>query len=428
MKLLLSIFFLSVSLLVLSQTKNTSLSLIFHDGYGPFEHVVNFPVKWNDNSISIKNTYPDIKGISSNLKNIKRGIIWFDPQQYIYQNYITGKISEEAFLKMRNNAKNEFDEKLVVKSTIKCFVNLISATNEKNENIYLIDANNNWNFADDTPLSPLDASMPDAELNKHLIKVKCQRILNTKIINDSVSLLIVKRGTSLLFSIAQYATATLNTGKKNYQLFVCSSYFYSRSWKEAQIVLMTDTLKAKKAGNNLIINNGEFLSIGNNIYKFGGVDISKNTLTLQKISNNREYSSQVGFHAPLFKSTNLLTNEEIALASYKGKYILVDFWGTWCKPCRQQLPDLSTLNNSVDSSRFILISIASSDVLDSLKKVIVKEKMVWPQIFSDKITEQYHISAFPTSLLINPQGVIVAKDLSMEELKEKLSKLALLKE
>ncbi len=69
---------------------------------------------------------------------------------------------------------------------------------------------------------------------------------------------------------------------------------------------------------------------------------------------------------------------------------------------------------------------ASSDYLDSLKKVISIEKMSWPQIFSDKITSDYRASAFPTNLLINPSGVVMAKNLSMDDLKQKLSSLALL--
>lgn len=151
MKLIQLFFIFLMPLFLFSQTKKINIELKFHDSYGPFKRITNWPVKWDDTSIAVKNTYPNIKGIPSDYKNIKRGIIWFDPQQYIYQNYIKGKINKETFLKIKNNAANDFNEKLVVKSTVKCFVNLISATNEKNENIYLIDANNNYDFSDDSP-------------------------------------------------------------------------------------------------------------------------------------------------------------------------------------------------------------------------------------------------------------------------------------
>jgi thiol-disulfide isomerase/thioredoxin len=420
------LFFFFCPLFVISQTQELHLLLNFHNGNGPFNYFVHWPIKWNDNSIAVKNTYPDIKGIPSNLKNIKRGIIWFDAKQYVYQNYIEGKISKENFLKIKSDKSSNFNEKSLIKSRIKCYVNVISGTNENNENVCMIDQNNNLDFSDDVPFIPLDDSNSDKELNKHLVTVQCQRVLNGKVINDNVPLLIVKNGNSFQYSIAEYATADLIIERKKYQLAVSPLYFYGRTWKQAQIVLLTDSLKTKKASQNLIVNNKAFIVIDKNVFKFNRVDIDKNLLVLQKMSNENEFSSQVGFRAPLFKSENLLNGKEISLASLKGKYVLIDFWGTWCHPCRQQLPDLIKLNNSADSSKFILISIATMDSLDNLKKVIAKENMTWPQVHSDKITQQYSVSAFPTSVLIDMNGIVIAKNLSIDDLKQKLSELSLL--
>lgn len=98
MKIIQFSFFLFVSFFVHSQTIKFSLPLTFHDGNGPFEYE-NFPIRFDDTSIAYKNTYPDVKGIPQNLKNIKRGIICFDLIQYVYQNFIAGKISKPKFLK-----------------------------------------------------------------------------------------------------------------------------------------------------------------------------------------------------------------------------------------------------------------------------------------------------------------------------------------
>lgn len=426
MKGILCLFFLLVSLFALSQTKEQDLPLRFHEGNGPFEYALP-AIKWNDTLIASKNIYPEFKNIPSNLKGIKRGRIYFDLSQYLFQNYVAGKLSKKDFEKIKNNSRIKFNESLLVKKEIKCYVNIISATNKKNETVCIVDANNNYDFSDDDLFIPLNDSLPDQELNRHLVNVMCQRVLNEKIINDKTPLLIAKDGSVLGFSIAQYATATLNIKGKKYVLAVCPFYFSSRTWNESQMVLLTDSLKTKKANQDLIVDNGGFITIGSQIYKFNGVDFTKNLLSLQKMSSIVQYSSQVGYQAPLFKSENLLTGKEISLASLKGKYILIDFWGTWCHPCREQIPELIKLNNIVDSSQFVLISIASSETLENLKKVIAKENMVWPQLFSDKITEQYHINAFPTSFLISPKGIIIEKDLSIDDLKEKLSKLELMK-
>ncbi|MEO5991057.1 MAG: TlpA disulfide reductase family protein [Ferruginibacter sp.] len=426
MKIVQCLFFFIAPLFAFSQTEELHLPLTFHDGNGPFEYAL--PVmKWNDTSALFKKTYQEVKGIPSEITNIRKGRIYFDFGQYYYQNFIAGNISKEDFAKIRNNGSIKFNEKVLVKNPIKCFVNVITATNEKNEKVCIIDVNNNYDFSDDTIFIPLNDSLPDEQLNKHLIKVLCERVLNGRVITDQAPLLLVKGETLLEFSIAQYATTTVKIENKDYQLAVCPLYFTTRTWNQTQLVLLDDSLKTKKASQDLIVDNGGFISVGHHKYKFIGVDFTENSLALQKVGNENKYFSQVGFMAPLFKSKNILTGKAISLASYRGKYIFIDFWGTWCGPCRQQLPELVIINNSVDSSQFIMISIASSDVLNTLKKVIIKEKMVWPQLLSDKITKQYNVGSFPTSLLIDPNGIVIEKDLSMNDLREKLSKLKLLK-
>lgn len=421
--LLLVFFFLTPYLY--SQIKEIELSLKFHDGNGPFEYE-NFPIKWNDTSIAFKNTYPQVKGIPRNLKEIKRGIICFDFIQYVYQNFIEGKISDSNFLGIKKILGSHFQENLLVKDNIKCFVNVLSGKNKNNEQVCIIDANNNYDFGDDVIFKPLDDNLPDEILNRDLKKISAQRFLNGKVINDSVSILVTKRGSSLRYGIAQYATVDMYVDNKKYKLAICPLYFHSRSWIETQLVLLDDSLKTKTAAQNLIVNKGEFFEIGGNIYKFTGVIITKNLLLLKKISSSNQFSAQAGFHAPPFTGNNLQTGMDISLQMYKGKYVLIDFWGTWCAPCRAQIPSLVKIYNLTDTSRFALLSIASSDYLDSLKKVLVQENMTWPQLLSDKITAEYNVSAFPTNILINPAGVIIAKDLSMDDLKQKLSSLGLI--
>ena len=423
MKKILCIFFSLFPLFALCQTKELNLRLNFHDGNGPFEYALP-AIKWNDTLTVSKNADAQFKNIPSTLKNIQRGRIYFNFNQYIYQNFIAGKISKENFALVKNSGM-KFNEKILVKKEIKCYVNLIKATNAKNEEVCMVDANNNYDFGDDVSFIPMSDTLTDEAMNRQLIKVECQRVLNGKIISDKVPLLIAKNRNLLVFSIAQYGTVTLINEGKKYKLAVCPIYFISATWKPAQLVVITDSLQNSKNNEGKVFTNGDFIKIGVDSYKFNGVDITKNQLTLQKMTGNIKYSPQVGFYAPPFENKNLLTGKNISLVDFKGKYIYVDFWGTWCFPCRQQLPDLIKLNNSIDSSQIVLISIASNEKLDSLQKFISKEKMTWPQIFSDEITAKYHVSSFPTSILINPEGIIIAKDLSMDDLKQKLSSLSL---
>ena len=179
----------------MGQKNDFNLPLRFHDGNGPFEYE-SFPVKWNDTSLAFKNTYPEIKGVPGNLKDIKRGIICFDRAQYVYQNFNAGKISKADFAEINKTAGNTFKEKYLVEKAIKCYVNILSATNENNEMVCVIDTNNDFDFSDEVPFMPLDKNTPDLELNQQLKKVFCQRSLNGQVVEDTVPLLIVKRGGS----------------------------------------------------------------------------------------------------------------------------------------------------------------------------------------------------------------------------------------
>jgi thiol-disulfide isomerase/thioredoxin len=424
-KSLLILFFLFEYMSALTQPEQIYLPLKFHAGNGPFEYALP-AIKWNDTLIASKG-YPEFKNIPSDLRDIKRGRIYFDIRQYLFQNYLEGKLSKKDFEKIKNESRIKFSDFSLVKRNIKCYVNIISAKNENGETVCIIDANNNYDFSDDNIFIPLNDSLPDQELNRHLSNVVSQRFLNGKIVNQTTPLLIAKDGSALGYSIAQYATASLNIEGKRYDLAVCPLYFMSGIWNNSEIVLLTDSLKRKKANQGLIYNNGDFITIGSNIYKFEGVNISKNALVLLKMSSDEQHSAQVGFYAPLFESENLLTGKPISLATLKGKFVLVNFWGTWCQPCREELPGLSAIYNSSDTSHLILISIATRDSLKNLRSVIKQENMTWPQIFSDKITAQYKVYTFPSSVLINPDGIVIAKNLSFYDWKKKLSKLSLLK-
>ena len=397
-----------------------------HIGNGPFEYQLP-AIKWNDPLILPKDKYSEFKNIPENLTDINRGRIYFDIRQYIFQSYIAGKISKIDFEKIKNSSRIKLNENSLVKKSIKCFVNIISGKNEEGKLVYMIDANNNYDFSDDSIFIPLSDTLSDEELNKHLVKVVCQKVLNGKIVNDTATLLIAKDGSALGFSISEYATASLNINGEKIRFAVSPLFFMSRTWTECQLVILTGKLKIKNEKQYEIFNNGDFLTIGRNTYKFNGVNISKNSLLLQKISDNKQQSAQLGFHAPLFESENLLTGKPVSLASLKGKFVLLNFWGTWCQPCREELPDLRSIYSATDTSRLIFINIASNDSVKNLKAVISQEHMTWPQLFSDAITLKYNVNSFPTSYLISPNGIIVEKNLSITDLKEKLSRFRLIK-
>jgi thiol-disulfide isomerase/thioredoxin len=116
--------------------------------------------------------------------------------------------------------------------------------------------------------------------------------------------------------------------------------------------------------------------------------------------------------------------EEISLAKYTGKVVLVDFWGTWCGPCVAGLPKLTELHAKYQSQGFEILGVAADDV-DSLKPFLSKKPLSWKNIVDGEteIATKYSIEAFPTTLLIDKQGKHVATNLHGETLEKAIGLL-----
>jgi peroxiredoxin len=127
----------------------------------------------------------------------------------------------------------------------------------------------------------------------------------------------------------------------------------------------------------------------------------------------------VGSQAPDFDIVTL-AGEEIKLSNLKGKFVFLDFWGSWCGPCRGEIPNMKNLYHSFARKDLIVLGIAEDDST-RLCEYIETEKIPYPNALASKeILTEYGISAFPTTLLIAPNGEICAKNLRGAELVDRV--------
>jgi len=115
------------------------------------------------------------------------------------------------------------------------------------------------------------------------------------------------------------------------------------------------------------------------------------------------------------------SGDTIRLSSLRGKLVLLDFWASWCPPCRQQNPGLVTLYEKYKALGFEILQVSLDKNHDSWIKAIKDDKLLWKQggdmkFWSSPAARLYSITRIPASFLIDPRGVIVAVDLSAEEL------------
>lgn len=120
----------------------------------------------------------------------------------------------------------------------------------------------------------------------------------------------------------------------------------------------------------------------------------------------------------------------VSISAFKGKYVFIDFWASWCAPCRREIPNLIKTYNTFKDHNFTIVSVSLDDPtdkdrwLDALKTL----KMPWTQLsdlkgWDDEIRLYYGFNAVPSTLLIDPNGNIIAKDLRGIALDKKLKEL-----
>lgn len=123
--------------------------------------------------------------------------------------------------------------------------------------------------------------------------------------------------------------------------------------------------------------------------------------------------SKVGSIAPKF-SLKDINDKDISLDAFKGKYVLIDFWASWCAPCREELPYIKELYKKYHNQGFDIISVAKDDKTESWKKAIVKENIEsWNHLFATKdnstIITDYFVNGIPHKVLIDKNGIIIGK-------------------
>ncbi|MDR2283704.1 MAG: AhpC/TSA family protein [Sphingobacterium sp.] len=118
----------------------------------------------------------------------------------------------------------------------------------------------------------------------------------------------------------------------------------------------------------------------------------------------------------------------VSFSDFKGKYVLVDFWASWCGPCRAENPNVLKAYNNYKDKNFTVLGISLDDDADKWKKAIHDDAMPWTQVsslkgFDNEVSTYYGIRGIPSTLLVDPTGKIIAKDLRGESLQQRLAEI-----
>jgi len=433
---------IALSVILLSCSKRTHeiiITLNTEKGYGPF-----FP---GDRILMPSNLTLEYSGVPKGLKDFVVRSFPLQPEQHYYNLYKTGKIKKERYLQFFSKT----DTTKLTSEFIDDEVLILIGTNKFDKRIIIVDANNNSDFSDDKifeyeyPIGiekqkQIDSLLPITAF-RYEFYINGKKIMKSATIKPSP----YKRSLSVSFNtddtiekkyylfagIPQYKKGTLKIGKINYDVCVSNRFSSTIFTDQGTVIFVYE--KGKKIPSQLHgdipLQIGDTCNANGQDYLINSISLWGDTLKLDYLgSNNRSIGYTEGLFIPKF-SVSKLDSSIFSINQYQGKYVLLDFWGTWCKPCLKLVPELKKLNEEFKSKNFVLVSVAFDKDIKKVTDFVKNENMNWIHVFVDEskedrnsIIEKLKISSFPTTILVAPTGEIIARNKDLSELQEILNR------
>lgn len=133
----------------------------------------------------------------------------------------------------------------------------------------------------------------------------------------------------------------------------------------------------------------------------------------------------IGSVAPDF-TLNSLDGKSVSLKDYRGKYVLVDFWASWCGPCRGENPNVLAAYNTYKNDNFTVLGVSLDSDKDKWQAAVAKDGLVWQHVsdlhgWESTVAALYGVQSIPSNFLLDPAGKIIATDLRGAELERVLA-------
>ncbi len=116
-------------------------------------------------------------------------------------------------------------------------------------------------------------------------------------------------------------------------------------------------------------------------------------------------------------STEMSDGRSVSLKDFEGRFVLLNFWATWCYPCLKEMPDLEKAFQIMGEENLVILAVAMGENVEKIKKFSKKNSLTFP-LLSDvnmEITKLYNVKNIPVTFLIDPEGIILGRALGIRD-------------
>jgi peroxiredoxin len=177
-----------------------------------------------------------------------------------------------------------------------------------------------------------------------------------------------------------------------------------------------------------ILQSSENATVADNLYKLLSKDVKNSTLA-QYVAEQLELAkiNPIGSQIADFTQADT-AGRPVKISSLRGKYVLIDFWASWCRPCRMENPNVVAAFNKYHQKNFTVLGVSLDQAKDAWLNAIHMDGLTWTHVsdlkgWGNQVAALFKVTSIPQNILIDPKGKIIGKNLRGEALNDKLSSI-----